>query len=951
MTSMISNPPDKSFQPTRFVSLTSLRAYHSQLLAVHRQFGSTPKLLADAAAFIAQGRAIGAWLDNDGERAVAQSTLDYWYAILYRSGNEPPESALTDFDWSLAPELPDELCPYVGLDAFSETEHGVFFGRERLVETARRMLARNRLLAVVGPSGSGKSSLVLAGLLPALKRGAAPGSDGWCFAPRMVPGSDPMANLARALYALQPTPELAADQWIAQHAAHLKHNPAQLPGLIDQYIAAPLLLIVDQFEEVFTLCMDDTTRKAFVACLTALFRYRGRRHTVILTMRTDFESIVSRMPDFQAQFERHLLRVTPFNASELRASITAPAELIGLKFEHGLVDAVLQDMLGELAALPLLQFTLLKLWEHREHNYITWDSYRRLGGGRLALANSADAFYDALIPEEQVTARRILLRLVRAGDGLEITSNRVRLEWLYRTGEAGDRVSRVLAKLINARLVRVTSGDVTGDTQIEVAHEALVRNWPRLVTWLEEEREVIRQRQRLTDAAQQWAMLDGDSGALLSETLLHEATRFVDLTGVALSGLEMEFLQASRQAIIAGQEKELARQVELQQAHVEARHQAARARRLRALALALGFLLIIPALWGALQVRQRDSLWQPLDSFPRDSVSALAGSWHSDSKRVSSLMVCAGTSNIGIGCTQSGRAWNIYQQDLPTGDPAFSSHREFAGAVRGVQALSVDGVDSMRIYAFLWDGNMYRSDNGGVRWRQVGAGLPTDQPVHSIASHGNVAIAIVGSKLYGSRDAGESWLSLDQFARPFWGQVHHIHVDLTAAIAYAATDNGLYMTPTAGAWQWQRVINLADVVSVVQPAGEERHLLFLTQGANQRGVLYRWTFGQAPQPLAFFARRISGLAPDPDPASETSVYILFGSGEVMAVSGQGAKHSLGARPGWPWDHALELLAVPDTAGSGPLLLLGHTNGLFQYIGNPAVVVEGNKQRATPVSSR
>jgi hypothetical protein len=186
-------------------------------------------------------------------------------------------------------------------------------------------------------------------------------------------------------------------------------------------------------------------------------------------MRADFESLVSRVPDLQAHFERNIFRVTPLNAAELRSSIEAPAALIGLKFEQGLVDTLLQDILGEPAALPLLQFTLLKLWECRERNYIMWDAYRRLGGGRLALANSANAFFDGLIPEQQVTARRILLRLVRASDGLEITSNRVRMELLYRTGEAEDRVNRVLERLIDARLVRVTQGDVASGFGAQLA--------------------------------------------------------------------------------------------------------------------------------------------------------------------------------------------------------------------------------------------------------------------------------------------------------------------------------------------------------------------------------------------------------------------------------------------------------------------------------------------------
>ncbi len=935
-------PPDLATLPVEYVSLTSLRTAHNRLLAAHRESGSTPSLLAETSLFIEQGRTTGALLDGEEERAVAQSLLDYWAAILYRAGVEPPESALAAFDWSLAPELADELCPYVGLDAFSEGEQGVFFGRERLIEEAARRLATGRLLAVMGPSGSGKSSLVLAGLLPALKAGAAPGSAAWRYAPRMVPGSEPLANLARALYALQNEPAPEIEPWIVQQAARLAEDPEYVLTLAGKGDAAPALLVVDQFEEAFTLCVDDAARGAYVAALLALCQAPGRRHTLILTMRTDFETLVSRLPQFQAHFERHTFRVTPLNAAELRASIEAPARLVGLKFEQGLVDTLLHDILGEPAALPLLQFTLLKLWEHRERNYITWDAYRRLGGGRLALASSADALFDSLIPEEQTTVRRIFMRLVRAGDGLEITSNRIRLDLLYQTGEAEDRIGRVLDKLVQARLVRVTQGDVAGDAQIEVAHEALVRNWPRLVAWLEQERESIRQRQRLTDAAEHWAQLNRDPGALLPATLLHEAHRFVETHEVLLSDLETEFLQASQQAITTDQERDLARQIELRQAQVEARLQASKARRLRRLAVALGLLLAVPALLAVQTLRQRESMWQPLDNFPRDSVSALAVSWRNGTEGPPELMICAGTSNVGIGCTQEGRTWNIYQQDLPTGDPAFSGGSAFPGTVRGVQALSIDAADAQRILALMWDGNAYLSDNGGVRWRAASRGLPTEPgSVQAVALHGDVALAIIDRELYGSRDGGESWLQLARFSQPYWGEVRDVVIDASGATAYAATGNGLYAAAADQPWRWQQVVRLPNVRAVAQAAADSDALLLAAQGATGQHTLYRWTPGQTLQPLASFSRPIHSMAADPDPASGVVVYVLLDSGEVIAVDERGGRHSLGQRPAWPWDQAFELLAAPVGPQGRSQLLLGHTHGLLRFTGNTSVSSQVN----------
>jgi len=548
-----------------FPSLAALRAVHSKLLEAYRnQNGTDPAhFWLEVESFLQRGRRTGALLDREEERATAQSLLDYWNATAYSTGRQMPDAALFDFDPSLAPELPDDQCPYMGLAAFHEGREKYFFGRDRLVSALLAKVAETRLVAVVGPSGSGKSSLVLAGLIPQLKGGEisgdanASGSEAWHYPSRLVPGSDPLANLAPVI---QPLLIGQSDDEAA--AAGMRREADHLVKLFNATVEQPVMLVVDQFEEAFTLCTDDQIRAAFINNLLALVQAPGLRHMVILTMRTDFESFVARVPPLLPLFEAGLLRVTPLNAAELRAVIEKPAEMVGLKFETGVVDALLQDVLGEPAALPLLQFTLLKLWENRDRNRITWETYKRLGGGRLALARSADRLYESLIPEDQVTARRILLRLVRPGEGLEVTSNRVRQGVLYLTGEAHDRVDRVLQKLVDADLVRLTTGERPEDTQVEVAHEALVRNWPRLVGWLEDERARIRERLRVTEAAEQWLKLNRDPGALLRGALLEDALRYTDL-----NGLETEYVTASEEAVAAvAREKEATRQRELEQA-------------------------------------------------------------------------------------------------------------------------------------------------------------------------------------------------------------------------------------------------------------------------------------------------------------------------------------------------------------------------------------------------
>ncbi len=513
-----------------YSSMAALRAANALLAEQRRSAGEGPDLVVAAETFVARGSATGALLSEEDARWSAQGLLDYWAAAIERAGGLAPDATLAEFDPLLAPELPESACPYRGLDAFDETNAALFFGRQRVVVELVERMCDHRLLAVVGPSGSGKSSLVRAGLLPALRTNGVPGSAGWQILAPMVPGSDPGAALDRVLGSGIEDRGSVADP--------------QSP------IPDPVLLIIDQFEETFTLCTDELHRGEFLARVVALATDTGTPHHVVLTMRSDFEPFIARAEALQPLYEAGKVTLPPLTAGELRETIERPAEQVGLKFEAGVVDALLNDILGEPAALPLLQYSLLKLWEARERNRVTLAAYKQVGGGRLALARGADTMYATLIPEKQVTARRILLRLVRPGEGLEITSNRVRRSELDRGGEDPIRVAEVLEKLVTARLLRMPPGDTLDDTQVEVGHEALVRNWPTLVGWLEDERIALRQRQRLSVAAEQWQRLGRDPAALLAGRLLEEARGYEDLSelerGFVGSGVAAEAARARR---------------------------------------------------------------------------------------------------------------------------------------------------------------------------------------------------------------------------------------------------------------------------------------------------------------------------------------------------------------------------------------------------------------------
>ena len=497
--------------------------------------------------------ATGAVLDNNEDRLAAQSLLDYWVTSFYRAGEEPPDTALALFDPELAPELDESLCPYRGLDAFREEDSRQFFGRQGLVQKLVERLRERRLLAVIGPSGCGKSSLVAAGLLPALKDGTLDGSQTWRYLRPIVPGSDPLASLAWALapFGIEPPP--APDRhWILDL---LKvPDPTDTSWHLKKLGPVPVVLVIDQFEELFTLCDDTPAREQFLKVLLRLATAPGPRHTVVLTMRLDYRERVTVDPDFFNEFEKGEVLVTPLTAGELREAIEKPAEAVGLKFEAGIVDRLVRDVLGEPAALPLLQFTLLKLWDLRERNLITWGTYVSLGNAREALARTAERFFQPLLPEEQEEVKRLLLRLVRPTVGWEVTSRRLRLEDLLQSANRL-RAQSVLDKLIQARLVRLTRGESAADDQVEIAHEALVRNWPRLVEWLVAERSAIQHRLALTDAARIWQERGEDPSALLRGSLLEDALAYTDL-----NTLEAHFVQASQAAAEAAEREEFLRQ-------------------------------------------------------------------------------------------------------------------------------------------------------------------------------------------------------------------------------------------------------------------------------------------------------------------------------------------------------------------------------------------------------
>jgi DNA/RNA endonuclease G (NUC1) len=285
--------------------------------------------------------------------------------------------------------------------------------------------------------------------------------------------------------------------------------------------------VVDQFEEVLTLCENHATRERFAEALMRFVEHGSGNNRVILTVREDFVNEATQLSALSPLRDNPEVRFSPppLSVRELRRVIEKPAELVGLRFDQGIVDDLIKEVAGEATALPMLQFALLKLWNHRDRNRITWDVYRKVGSPREALKRTADAVFAELKTlENEQAAERIFVALVQPNVGAEFVRRRVRRETL-RQIEASDRVDRTLDRFVNAGLIRKTPGLEPDDDRFEVVHEALIRNWPRLGEWLAKKRNQSEKELQLISTARLWRESGRSPGYLLTDTALDEARR------------------------------------------------------------------------------------------------------------------------------------------------------------------------------------------------------------------------------------------------------------------------------------------------------------------------------------------------------------------------------------------------------------------------------------------
>jgi WD40 repeat protein len=466
--------------------------------------------------------------------------FDRGIAILLKAARgEPPGQELeTQVDSVRA-----SICPYRGLLYFREEDAPFFFGRQAAVDKLVNAVQHEPFVAVVGASGSGKSSVVRAGLVPRLR------SDRRTFWETviLVPTEQPFKALAKALVPLlEPTMgEVDRLAEVAKLAEHFSSGIISLYDIVERILEKQpgtdrALIVVDQFEELYTLTPDEEARRRFLDQLLAASARAGSKANIALTLRGDFVGKALAYRPLSDRLQDAQINLGPMTRRELECAILEPAEKIKLKFESGLVRRILNDVGDEPGNLPLLEFMLKELWDKRRGGVLLNETYDAIGGLQGAVATKADELLKGLSSAEQKILQRVFLRIVRPSESGLDTRRRAALSELPPEG------AELIVKLANERLL-VTNQSTSGLEQtVEVAHEALISNWSTLRTWVNEDREFLLWRERLRTLVTEWERAQESDAALLRGPLLIEAQKWFDQRSQDLSDQERKYISAGQ---------------------------------------------------------------------------------------------------------------------------------------------------------------------------------------------------------------------------------------------------------------------------------------------------------------------------------------------------------------------------------------------------------------------
>ncbi len=432
--------------------------------------------------------------------------------------------------------------PYKGLRAFKSADYEDYFGQEKLIDKLISRLSErgdhHRFLSVIGPSGSGKSSLVKAGLIPALWRGAVPGSERW-YIIEMLPSTHPLDELEVALTRIASN----ATQTLREQLQRDIRGLARAAQIVLPE-EGELLLVIDQFEELFTLVEDEAERTHFLDLIYTAVMDNRSRVRVVITLRADFYDRPLQYPDFGELVRNRMETILPLSADGLERAIARPAERVGITFEPGLVSTIVQEIHYQPGALPLLQYALTELYEQSKGRVITRDDYHAIGKITGALAKRAEEIFQELSPAQQNIAQQMFLRLVTLGEGVEDTRRRTLRSELTSIADT-DVMEEIIDTFATYRLLTLDHDLSTRLPTVEVAHEAILREWERLRGWLNASRQEIRLQRQLSALVEEWQKAKYEVSFLLRGARLEQFEKWYGETQLALTPEEHNFIQAS----------------------------------------------------------------------------------------------------------------------------------------------------------------------------------------------------------------------------------------------------------------------------------------------------------------------------------------------------------------------------------------------------------------------
>lgn len=805
--------------------------------------------------------------------------------------------------------LPDKPAPYPGLQPFTAQQEAFFFGRTDERKGLLERVQESSFVAVVGASGSGKSSLVLAGLLPRLEQD-------W-RALTLFPGTRPLRALADQLATLAPMEgrlRLADDleARLAERADGL--STAASTFLADRPDIATLLIVVDQFEELFTQVAGTPEeahkrRRQLIANLVDTVQTSGGRVRVVLALRADFVRHCLDFPDLRALLQANQLLLGPMGKRALREAIVQPAQAVGAMFEKGLVARIVGDMRDQPAALPLMQSALAQLWQRRHGVWLTHAAYEAIGGVSGAIDQRAEVVYNELSKSQKHLARNLFVRLVALGEDTSDTRRRVRREELNLVGVAAEDMEELISTLSRGGVRLIVADEDT----VELAHEALIEQWERLRSWLQEDRATLHIHQELTKAAQQWEQHGRDASYLYRGSRLAKVEQWTETPPADLSTLEHDFIIAS----IAARRAELAT------------HRQRKV--LRIAVFGLSTLVVIALVALLINRKPSTGSWDQLGEMRAHTLAV-------DPAVPDTLYVGTVEENGGVlKSSDGGQTWTrvLTTSSYSWVNVTLSPHT--AGTLyAGARESTNVGVK----------GTMFRSYDDGEHWINLGTVLDAsgveDLVVDPLIAKTLYVCDAVHSYVYRSTDSGTSWITTTiapdgQAITALTAGV----IDEATSVLYVGSEGGrLWHSTNQGAsWQNDFPDSPPDyIIDMVMHPADANVLYALTR----KGLYCIQTGVAHGQPLV---SGFEGLKLAVDPLSPDVVFVSVVGGKVFMVQareGQPSYQQVASTKDFHGSSLMSWLLASDLAAAdrAPYYLYAATEkGLFGWEPSPQIATQ------------